>query len=99
MPRDEQRHEPLALLSGEFTGRWAYLTTSNKVAYVVVKTFRKPANPLACEAHTHSFTDQKNVLLVFNLLPIEPALGRHEVLKVNMMGIVSERLFISLSTS
>lgn len=81
-PLDEQRHELLAFLGGEFTGRQTCWTTFEKDAYAVVQTFRKLTHLLACEAHTHGFTDHKNLLFILNPLVIKPVLGCHKVLKV-----------------
>ena len=86
-PIVDQRHEPLAFLSGAFSDRETHWTTYERKAYAVVQAFRKLDYILLCEDSTRIFTDHRNLLFVFNPVALEPYLGRHKVLKVVLWAL------------
>lgn len=81
-PINEQRHEPLAFLSGQFSGAQEHWSTYEKEAFAVVQTFRRLNYLLGCSDHVTIFTDHRNLLFTFHPTAVEPSLGRHKVLKV-----------------
>lgn len=77
-----QAHEPLAFLSGAFSPTQEVWTTYEKEAYAIIMSFRKLAYLFACDHTTTIFTDHWNLLFVFHPSALDPALGRHKILKV-----------------
>ena len=83
----DQKHEPLAFLSGAFSDRESHWSTYEREAYAVVPAFRKLDYMLTCEASTRVFTDHRNLLFAFNPTELEPSLGRRKVLKVILWAL------------
>jgi len=77
----EQRHEPLAFLSGEFSGPELAWTTYEKEGYAIHQTFRRMDYMLLCE-EPRVFTDHRNLLFCYSPTTLDPTLGRHKVMKV-----------------
>lgn len=90
---EDQRHSPLAFLSGAFTALEDHWTTYEKGEFSIKQTFQRLEYLLECEHTTRVFTDHRNLLFMFNYTTLETSLGRHKVLKV-----VSWALFISAFT-
>ena len=81
-PSVDQKHEPLAFLSGTFSEREEHWSTYEREAFAVVQAFKKLDYLLTCDSTTRIFTDHRNLLFTFNPIAMEPSLGRHKVLKV-----------------
>lgn len=79
---DNQSHQPLSFLSGDFTGASIGWTTFEKEAYAIYETFRRADYILLCAKNFRVFTDHRNLLFVFDPHSIDPTLGRHKVMKV-----------------
>ncbi|KAH9150968.1 hypothetical protein AeRB84_006310 [Aphanomyces euteiches] len=70
LPLEEQRHEPLAFLSGSFTGSSCRWPTIEKEAFAVVEACKRLEYLLLREEDFRSFTDHRNLIYIFNPLAL-----------------------------
>lgn len=80
-PAEQQRHEPLAFLGGEFAGAQRNWSTYEKEAYSVVQTFERMDLHLWGTKRMHVYNDHKNLLYVFVSLALRPYSLRHVISK------------------
>ena len=83
----EQAHQPLAFLSGEFSGAELGWTTFEKEVFAILQTFTRLDHMLQCESLIRIFTDHRNLLFVFCPSILDPSLGRHKAMKVMRWAI------------
>ena len=88
LPLDEQRHQPLAFLSGAFTGaseRWSIV---EKEAFAVVESCKRLDYILIRPAGFRLFTDHKNLQYIFNPAGQSPSLARYQAHKLERWALV-----------
>ena len=66
LPREEQRHEPLAFLSGSFKGASYNWNIVEKEGYAVIAATDKLAYLLHRQRGFHLYVDHKNILYIMN---------------------------------
>lgn len=77
-----QSHQPLAFLSGEFTGTELGWTTVEKKGYAISQVFTRLNYMLQCESPIRIFTDHRNIFLFLCPLLLDLSMGRNKVLEV-----------------
>lgn len=75
-------HEPLAFLSGSFSGLKEHCSTYERESMAVVQVFRKLDYLLSCDFSTIISTDHRELLFTFNPIAMDPSVGHHKLLKV-----------------
>lgn len=81
---DSKTDEPLAFLSGAFTGAQEHFTTYEKEAYMIMQPFKKHSHLFACDSATIVFTDHRHVRFTFHPTALDRLIGRDEILKVTV---------------
>lgn len=79
LPLDQQRHQPLAFMSGSFTGAMARWSTIDKEAFAIVASCKRFLYLLLRPRGFRIFTDHRNLQYIFDPLAVNSALGRHQV--------------------
>jgi hypothetical protein len=77
----EQRHEPLAFLSGEFKDASFNWSTAEKEAFPIVQTFERMDYVLAGKT-TELHTDHRNLIYIFDPHGSNPSVSRHVASKL-----------------
>ena len=90
LPHEDQVHEALAFLGGEFNETEKRWTTFEQEAFAIFSAFDKLSYLFHGET-THVFTDHRNLLFVFAPLAMTPTLGRHAVSKVHRWALFLSR--------
>jgi RNase H-like domain found in reverse transcriptase/Reverse transcriptase (RNA-dependent DNA polymerase)/Integrase zinc binding domain/Integrase core domain/Aspartyl protease len=81
LPLQEQRHEPLAFLSGEYKDASFNWSTAEKEAFPIVQTFERLDYILAGKM-TELHTDHRNLIYIFDPLGSNPSVSRHVASKL-----------------
>ena len=81
-PHVDQRHEPLAFLSGHFTGSQLGWSTLEKEAFAVMATTDRMHWILATPDGFDLYTDHQNLIFLFDPLAIVPDLSMSSLRKV-----------------
>ncbi|OWZ04351.1 hypothetical protein PHMEG_00023761 [Phytophthora megakarya] len=79
LPVHEQRHQPLAFLSGSFVGSMSRWSTIDKEAFAIVISCKRLMYLLLRPRGFRIFTDHRNLQYVFDPLAVNSSLGRHQV--------------------
>ena len=87
LPKNEQKHQPLAFLGNSFNNTQKNWTTFEKEAYAIFQTFERLDYMFTCEENIHVYTDHRNLLFVFHPLSLKPSLGRHIINKVHRWAL------------
>jgi hypothetical protein len=74
---DQQRHEPLAFMSGVFSGPSSRWSTIEKEGFAIVESLQKLEYLCAIDEGVSIFTDHRNLLFIFNPRGIDPSMGAH----------------------
>ena len=82
IPFEEQPHEPMAFLSGSFTGSAARWSTAEKEGFAIIESVRKLDYILLRPEGFCLFTDHKNLVFIFNPHMASPPLAKHKVTKI-----------------
>lgn len=82
LPHAEQRHEPLAYLSGRFTLQQARWSIFEKEAYAVLTTLQRMHWRAATPAGFDLFTDHNNLIYLFEPLSIVHDMSQNTLRKV-----------------
>lgn len=78
----EQRHEPLAFISGRFSDREYRWSILEKEAYAILATMDRMHWVLATPCGFDLFTDHNNLIFIFDPLSIMPDLSQSSLKKV-----------------
>lgn len=81
-PHAEQCHQPLAFLSGHFSGSFLGWSTLEKEAYAIMATIDRMHWILATPAGFDLFTDHHNLIFLFDPLAVVPDLSQTSMRKV-----------------
>ncbi|KAH9089265.1 hypothetical protein Ae201684P_001468 [Aphanomyces euteiches] len=87
LPLEDQRHQPLAFLSGAFTGtseRWPIV---EKEAFAVVESCKRLDYILIRPAGFRLFTDHKNLKYIFNPAGQSPNMARYQAHKLERWAL------------
>jgi RNase H-like domain found in reverse transcriptase len=79
LPMEEQDHQPLAFLSGEFTGAQLRWTVPEKESFAIVDTVTKVYYLLLSHDEFSILSDHLNLTYIYNLLSADPTLACHVV--------------------
>ena len=82
-PFEEQRHSPLAFLSGNFKGSSANWSVPEKEGYSIVASMTKLDYLTMCQNGVSIFTDHRNLLYIFNPLGQDASVSKHIVSKLS----------------
>ncbi|KAE8999859.1 hypothetical protein PR001_g18944 [Phytophthora rubi] len=86
-PRGEQRHEPLAFLSGKFVGaasRWAIV---EKEAFAIVEACQHLDYLLLRPGGFTIFTDHRNLIYIFNPYAVDAGIHRYQADKLQRWAL------------
>ncbi|KAJ8524224.1 hypothetical protein ON010_g16894 [Phytophthora cinnamomi] len=86
-PRGEQRHEPLAFLSGKFVGaasRWAIV---EKEAFAIVEACQRLDYLLLRPGGFTIFTDHRNLIYIFNPYAVDAGIHRYQADKLQRWAL------------
>ena len=81
-PADEQRHEPLAFLSGTFKGASSRWPIVEKEAYAVVETCRRLEYLLLRPEGFRLFTDHRNLVYILHPDKSDTSMAKYQVDKL-----------------
>jgi RNase H-like domain found in reverse transcriptase/Integrase zinc binding domain len=87
LPMEEQDHQPLAFLSGEFKGAQLRWTVPEKEGFAIVNTVIKVDYLLLSHDEFSTLSDHLNLTYIYNLLSAEPTLARHVVHKLQRWAL------------
>jgi RNase H-like domain found in reverse transcriptase len=87
LPMEEQDHQPLAFLSGEFNGAQLRWTVPEKEGFAVVDTVTKVDYLLLSHDEFSILSDHLNLTYIYNPLPADPTLARHVVHKLQRWAL------------
>jgi hypothetical protein len=82
LPMEEQDHQPLALLSGEFKGAQLRWTVPEKEGFAIVDTVTKADNLLLSHDEFSILSDHLHLTYICNPLSADTTLARHVVHKL-----------------
>jgi hypothetical protein len=82
LPMEEQDHQPLAFLSGEFKGAQQRWTVPKKECFVIVDTVTKVDYLLLSHDEFSILSDHFNLTCIYIPLSADPTLARHVVHKL-----------------
>jgi RNase H-like domain found in reverse transcriptase len=82
LPMEEQDHQPLAFLSGEFKGAQLRWTVPVKEGFAIVYTVTKVDYLLLSHDEFSTLSDHLNPTYIYNPLSADPTLARHVVHKL-----------------
>jgi hypothetical protein len=87
LPMEEQDHQPLAFLSGEFKGAQLRSTVPEKKGFAIVDTLTKVDYPLQSHDELSILWDQLNLTYIYNPHSADPTFARHVVHKLRRWGL------------
>jgi RNase H-like domain found in reverse transcriptase len=73
----DQQHEPLAFLSGTFTGAPFRWSIADKEGYAIMQTCERMDYLLRCPAGFSLFSDRRNLVYIFDPRGQNPGLAQH----------------------
>jgi RNase H-like domain found in reverse transcriptase len=79
LPMEEQDHQPLAFLSGEFKGAQLRWTVPAKEGFAIVDTETKVDYLLLSHDEFSILSDHLNITYIYNPPSIDPTLARHAI--------------------
>lgn len=82
LPSDEQNRHPLAFVGAELKNAEGNLSYFEKEGFAIFTKFHPLEYMLLGHPKVQVFTDHRNLLFVLAPLPLEPALGREIISKV-----------------
>ncbi|KAH9099082.1 hypothetical protein LEN26_016366 [Aphanomyces euteiches] len=88
LPIEEQRHEPLAFLSGSFTAASIRWPTVEKEAFAVVESCKRLDYLLTRPRGFRLFTDHRNLVYMFNPLGNNSTMARYQADKLQRWALV-----------
>jgi RNase H-like domain found in reverse transcriptase len=96
LPMEEQDHQPLAFLSGEFKSEQLRWTVPEKEGFAIVDTVTKVDYLLLSHDEFSILSDHLNLTYIYNPLSADPTLARHVVHKLQRwalrMSVLSYRM-------
>jgi RNase H-like domain found in reverse transcriptase len=87
LPMEEQDHQPLAFLSGEFKGAQLRCTVPEKEAFAIVDTVTKVDYLLLSHEEFSILSDHLNLTYIYKPLSADPTLARHIVHKLQRWAL------------
>jgi RNase H-like domain found in reverse transcriptase len=84
---EEQDHQPLAFLSGEFNGAQLQWTVPEKGGFAIVNTVTKVDYLLLSHDEFSILSDHHNLTYIYNPLWADPTLARHVVHKLQRWAL------------
>jgi hypothetical protein len=87
LPMEEQDHQPLAFLSGEFKGAQLRCTVSEKEGFAIVDTVTKVDYLLLSHDEFSILSDHLNLTYIYNPLSADLTLARHVVHKLQRWAL------------
>jgi RNase H-like domain found in reverse transcriptase len=87
LPMEEQDHQPLAFLSGEFIGAQLRWTVPEKEGFAIVDTVTKVDYLLLSHDEFSIMSDHLNLTYIYNSLSADPTLSRHVVHKLKRWAL------------
>jgi hypothetical protein len=87
LPMEEQDHQPLAFLSGEFKGAQLRWTVPEKEDFAIVHTVTKVDYLLLSHDEFSILSDHLNLTYIYNPLSADPSLARHVVHKLQRWAL------------
>jgi RNase H-like domain found in reverse transcriptase len=84
---EEQDHQPLAFLSGEFKGAQLRWTVPEKEGFAIVDTVTKVNYLLLSHDEFSILSDHLNLTYIYNPLSDDPTLARHVVQKLQRWAL------------
>ncbi len=88
LPLDEQRHEPLAFLSGTFSGASARWPIVEKEAFAIVESCKRLDYLLVRPNGFRLFTDQRNLVYIFNPSGSNSNMAKYQADKLQRWALV-----------
>jgi hypothetical protein len=82
LPMEEQNHQPLTFLSGEFKGAQQRWTVPEKEGFAIVDTVTKVDYLLLSHGEFSILSDHLNLTYIYNPLSADSTLARHLVQKL-----------------
>ena len=86
-PQAEQRHEPLAFVSGAFSGAMSRWSICEKEAFAMVYSMAQTDYYTAC-AETSIYTDHRNLVFIFDPLKSHPNMPAYLVSKIQRWALI-----------
>jgi RNase H-like domain found in reverse transcriptase len=87
LPMEEQDHQPLAFLLGEFKGVHLRWTVPEKEGFAIVDTVTKVDYLLLSHDEFSIMSDHLNFTYIYNSLSADPTLARHVVHKLQRWAL------------
>jgi RNase H-like domain found in reverse transcriptase len=87
LPTEEQDHQPLAFLSGEFKGAQLRWTVPEKEGFAIVDTVTKVDYHLLSHDEFSILSDHLDLTYIYNPLSADPTLARHFVHKLQRWAL------------
>jgi hypothetical protein len=87
LPMEEQDHQPLAFLSGEFKSAQLRWTVPEKEGFAIVDTVTKVDYLLLSHDEFSILSDHLNLTYIYNPLSADPTLPRHVVHKLQRWAL------------
>lgn len=84
---EDQEHEPLAFLSGKFSGHSERWSMVKKEEFAIVEAFSK-LDHFYTARKVHVFTDHSNLVYIFNPFGHNPGISRHVAHKLMRWAIM-----------
>jgi RNase H-like domain found in reverse transcriptase len=87
LPMEEQDHQPLAFLSGEFKGAQLRWTVPGREGFAIVDTVTKVNYLFLSHDEFSILSDHLNLTYIYNPLSADPTLARHVVHKLQRWAL------------
>jgi hypothetical protein len=87
LPMEEQDHQPLAFLSGEFKGPQLRWTVPEKEGFAIVDTVTKVDYQLLSHDEFSILSDHLSLTYIYNPLSADPTLARHVAHKLQRWAL------------
>jgi RNase H-like domain found in reverse transcriptase len=87
LPMEEQDHQPLAFLSGEFKGAQQRWTVPEKAGFAIIDTVIELDYLLLSHDEFSILSDHRNITYIYNPLSADPTLARHVVHKLQRWAL------------
>jgi RNase H-like domain found in reverse transcriptase len=84
---EEEDHQPLAFLLGEFKGAQLRWTVPEKGSFAIVNTVTKVNYLLLSHEESSIFSDHLNLTYIYNPFSADPTLARHVVHKLQRWAL------------
>jgi hypothetical protein len=84
---EEQDHQPLSFMSGEFKGAQLRWTVTEKECFAIVDTVTKMNYLLLGHDEFSILSDHHNLTYIYNPLSADPTLARHVVYKLQRWAL------------